>query len=57
MDLLGTVFMGGTFTDDIMTTGLGGAAAGAVLTTTEEVDLTGSIQQYRRNTRDVNSFN
>lgn len=51
VDLLGAGFMGGTFTDDIMTTGAGGAAAGAVLTTTEEeVDLTGSIEQWRRNT-------
>lgn len=45
VDLLGAGFMGGTFTDDIMTTGAGGSAAGVVLTTAEEVDLTGSIEQ------------
>lgn len=45
VDLLGAGFIGGTFTDDIMTTGADGAAAGAVWTTTEEVDLTGSLKQ------------
>lgn len=49
VDLLGAGFMGGTFTDDIMTTGAGGAAAGAVLTTTEAVDLSGSMDEQRRN--------
>lgn len=49
VDLLGAGFMGGTLTDDIMTTGAGGAAAGAVLTTTEAVDLTGSKDKQRRN--------
>lgn len=44
VDLLGAGFMGGTFTDDIMTTEGGAAAAGAVLTTTEAVDLTGSMK-------------
>lgn len=49
VDLLGAGFMGGTFTDDIMTTGAGGAVAGAVLTTTEAVDLSGSMDEQRRN--------
>lgn len=52
VDLLGAGFMVGTFTDDIMTTGAGGAAAGAgaVLTTAVEVDLTGSIEGRRGET-------
>lgn len=39
VDLLGAGLMGGTFMDDIMTTGL---VAGTVFTTTEELDLAGS---------------
>lgn len=41
-DLLGAGFMGGTFMDDIITTGGGATVAGAVLTTTVELDLGGS---------------
>lgn len=40
VDLLGAGLMGGTFMDDIITTG--GVAAGTVLTTTVAVDLAGS---------------
>lgn len=46
VDLLVAGFMGGTFMDDIITTGGGTAVAGAVLTTTVALDLTGSKQQH-----------
>lgn len=42
VDLLGAGFMGGTFMDDIITTGAVGEVAGAVLTTTVALDLAGS---------------
>lgn len=42
VDLLGAGLMGGTFMDDIFTTGGGGVDAGTVLTTTGALDLTGS---------------
>ena len=42
VDLLGAGLMGGTFMDDIITTGAGGVVAGAVLTTTGALDLAGS---------------
>lgn len=46
VDLLGAGLMGGTFMDDIMTTGVGeGVVAGAVLTTTVALDLAGSNER------------
>lgn len=42
VDLPGAGLMGGTFMDDIITTGAGGVVAGAVLTTTGALDLAGS---------------
>lgn len=58
VDLLGAGFMGGTFMDDIMTTGAGGAAAGTVLTTTEALDLAGSVntQRERKDTQQKIGF-
>lgn len=45
VDLVGAGFMGGTFIDDIITTGGGGVTAGTVLTTTDAVDFGGSENQ------------
>lgn len=45
VDLLGAGLMGGTFIDDIITTG--GVVAGTVLTTTVALDLAGSNERQR----------
>lgn len=45
VDLVGAGLMGGTFMEDIITTGGGGAGAGTVLTTTEALDLAGSRER------------
>lgn len=47
VDLGGAGFMGGTFMDDIITTGGAEAAAGAVFTTTAELVLGGSEKTRR----------
>lgn len=44
VDLPGAGLMGGTFMDDIMTTGGGGVVAGTVLTTTAALDLADSME-------------
>lgn len=44
VDLLGAGLMGGTFMDDIITTGGGGVVAGTVFTTTGALDLAGSTE-------------
>lgn len=51
LDLLGAGLMGGTFMDDIITTGGGEVLAGTVLTTTEALDLAGSDKKTRRRRR------
>lgn len=45
VDLLRAGLMGGTFMDDIITTGGGEVAAGTVLTTTEVLDFADSIDR------------
>ena len=45
--LLGAGFMGGTFMDDIITTGGVGVVAGTVLTTTGALVLAGSNERVR----------
>lgn len=45
VDLVGAGLMGGTFTDDIITTAGGGVTAGTVLTTTDAADFGGSEKQ------------
>lgn len=50
VDLLGAGLMGGTFMDDIITTGAGGVVAGTVLTTTGALDLAGSNERQGEDT-------